>query len=757
MADLAIFALTIALAVAGLVALGLRRRYLAKHRQRGVALAADTYVRAELDSEVATAPVATAVAPRDPPRAVPADVADTDSLAHLDRIGAAVFVHREHILYVNPKAAALRGMRRRDLAGQSAVALFVPDDRGMATDLFHRRLAGEPTPEYYELRMLNRDGEGVEVRCADTVVEHDGAPALMTTAFDVSSFRRRAAVAGADGDRALRTLAGMPEAVLNTDDQGCLIYVNPAACALLGCEDDQGASVHGKRLADLVALVDETDRSPLPDPVERCLREQRPVSLGRSALLLTSDGLEHSIELGVTPLPVVGEAPRGAVVVLRDVAEMRGIARQMSYQASHDALTGLLNRREFEGRLDEALRTMPESAPGHVLCYLDLDRFKAVNDTSGHVAGDHLLRQLAALFREKVRDSDSVARLGGDEFGLLLSGCPLEKARQIADDVCNAVEAFRFVWRDKIFNVSVSIGLVEIGAHSGSVEDALSAADSACYVAKQRGRSRVHVYSSKDEALARHRGEIAWLHLLQNALKDDLFTLVAQPIVAAVSSERGGPACEVLLRLRDGHGHNVSPDVFGDSAQRYHLMPRIDRWVVRASLAAIQAGTLRLPPGRRCTLNLSGQTMGDPTFLEYVVDCLDETGVAGEQLCFEVTETAVITNMTHARRFIDVLHGLNCHFALDDFGSGMGSFANLKNLKMDYIKIDGMFTRNLGEDSVNQAMVAAMVKLARSLDIRVVAEQVETQSALDAVRGMGIDFVQGHVIGEPAPLRSGVN
>ncbi|MFK8014945.1 MAG: EAL domain-containing protein [Gammaproteobacteria bacterium] len=743
MGELGLFAITATAGLIALFAIAYRRRTPQRPSRAPAFPAAAARTRSVSgDTEQAARPATMARQSIMPPPA-----------ALVDNVAGAVVLHREHVLYANPAAATLRGMRQQDLIGQTAVSLFVPDDRGQAADMHRRRLRGDETPPSYSLHMLNRAGEAVPVLCTDTLVEHDGAPALLTTAFDIGHVVKASMVFAAAGQRALATLGSMGDGVVNADSDGRLVFINPAARVLMGLNESTEEAWQGKRLTDLVSLVDEADRKPLSDPIARSLDEGRAVNLGRPALLITAAGEEHAIELRVSPLLAKDGDCQGVVAVLHDVTELRGIARQMSYQASHDALTGLLNRREFERRLSDALVTAPEAVPGHVLCYLDLDRFKAVNDTCGHVAGDHLLRQLAALIREKVRDSDSVARLGGDEFGLLLSGCPLDKARQIADDVCNGVEAHRFVWRDKIFQVSVSIGLVEIGGHSGSVEDALSAADSACYVAKQRGRSRVHVYSSKDEAQARHSGEIAWLQLLQNALKDDQFSLVAQPIVAAASSERGGPACEVLLRLRDRQGVEVSPSAFGESAARYQLMPRIDRWVLRRTLSAIESGALSLPPGRRCTLNLSGQTMGDPGFLEFVVDCFDELGVGGEQLCFEVTESAVITNLTHARRFIDVLHGLNCHFALDDFGSGMGSFANLKNLHMDYIKIDGSFTRNLGEDAVNQAMVGAMVKLARSLGIRVVAEQVESQSSLDAVRRMGIDFVQGHVIGEPAPVR----
>jgi EAL domain-containing protein (putative c-di-GMP-specific phosphodiesterase class I) len=296
--------------------------------------------------------------------------------------------------------------------------------------------------------------------------------------------------------------------------------------------------------------------------------------------------------------------------------------------------------------------------------------------------------------------------------------------------------------------------LVEVGSESGSAEGVLSAADSACYVAKQQGRGRVHVYSTRDEVLARERGEIQWLQRLQHALKENGFELYVQPIIALGGRNSSGPAAEVLLRMRDESGQSIAPARFLASAERYQLMSHIDRWVVQTTLTAIAGGIPHLPAGRTCNINLSAQTLGDDDFLEFVVDVLDHTGVSPDRICFEVRESAVVGQLDHAQRFINVLHGIGCQFALDNFGSGIGSFANLKNLSLDYLKIDGVYTRDLGQDGVNREMVSAMVKLARTLDFQVVAEQVEDQDSFEALRVLGVDFVQGFVIERPRPLSS---
>jgi EAL domain-containing protein (putative c-di-GMP-specific phosphodiesterase class I) len=321
--------------------------------------------------------------------------------------------------------------------------------------------------------------------------------------------------------------------------------------------------------------------------------------------------------------------------------------------------------------------------------------------------------------------------------------------------VCRSVGDYRFVWKDRIFNIGVSIGLVEISRESGTLEELLAAADTACYVAKKQGSGRVAVYSARDEALARHSGEIQWLQRLQGALKENRFQLYHQ-IIVPTHPGNGGPALEVLIRLRDENGQELPPSEFMRAAERYRLMGLVDRWVVQNTLAALGRGALPVPPERSVAINVSGQTLGDLQFLEFVVECLDSTGVAPAQVCFEITESAVVANLEHARRFVGVLHGLGCEFALDDFGSGVGSFSNLKNLPLDYLKIDGSFIRNLGRDTVNQAMVTAMIKLARTLNFKVIAEQVEDAASIEAARRMGVDYLQGFAIGRPQPMQFAV-
>jgi diguanylate cyclase (GGDEF)-like protein/PAS domain S-box-containing protein len=667
----------------------------------------------------------------------------------VETVHDAVLVHRDRILFANSRFLALLNLSAADVVGRPLTDFVAPEYAELVASNLRRRLQGEPAPERYEVELIGAQAQVTRVELSSTVIDSAGETALLLTALEMLPDSSLAPVASRP--RAMATLDAMGESVITVDAEGRIDYINHAAEVLLSQRFDQ---VMGKAFSEVALLVDETDRRSLGDPVRKALTTGGRVTMGRRAVLVPSNaGPERSVEISVTPLRVEGKNIMGLVLVLHDTSELRGLTRQMTYQATHDALTGLVNRREFERRLQEAMDSAQTENLAHALCYLDLDRFKVVNDTCGHTAGDNMLREVASLIKEAVRDSDTVGRLGGDEFALLLVGCPLEKARQIADDVVRSVNDYRFVWKDKIFSIGVSIGLLEIGQGSGAIEDIMNSADSACYVAKKQGGLHVHVYSAREEASARHSGEIHWLQKLQGALRDNKFELYYQPIVHARAGGLRGPAIEVFVRLERENGQPSAPPAeFIRAAERYRLMPHVDRWVVQTVLSALGRGGLKLPVGRSVAINIAGQTLGDSDFLEFVVDCFDHTGATPGDICFEVTESSVVANLDHAHRFIAVLHGMGCEFALDDFGSGLSSFSTLRTLPMDYLKIDGSFINNLAGDAVNQAMVTAMIELSRSLNFRVVAEQVEDQQSLDTVTGMGIDFVQGFVIARPQPL-----
>src|ERR1700730_11139512 len=520
----------------------------------------------------------------------------------VETVHDALLVHRDRILFANSRFLALLNLSAAEVVGRPLTDFVAPEYVELVENNLRRRLLGEPSAARYEVELVGAQGQVTRVELSSTVIDSAGEAALLLTALEM--LPESGPVAVPSRPRAMATLDAMGESVITVDAEGRIDYINHSAETLLGQRFDQ---VMGKAFSEVASLVDETDRRSLGDPVRKALATGGRVTMGRRAVLVPANaGAERSVEISVTPLRSDGKDILGLVLVLHDTSELRGLTRQMTYEATHDALTGLVNRREFERRLQEAMDSAQTENLAHALCYLDLDRFKVVNDTCGHTAGDNMLREVASLIKEAVRDSDTVGRLGGDEFALLLVGCPLEKARQIADDVVRSVNDYRFVWKDKIFSIGVSIGLLEIGQGSGAIEDIMNSADSACYVAKKQGGLHVHVYSAREEASARHSGEIHWLQKLQGALRDSKFELYYQPIVHARENGMRGPALEVFVRLAGEQGQPGAPTAdFIRAAERYRLMSHIDRWVAQRVLSALGRGGTKAPPGRSGANNIA--------------------------------------------------------------------------------------------------------------------------------------------------------
>jgi diguanylate cyclase (GGDEF)-like protein/PAS domain S-box-containing protein len=442
----------------------------------------------------------------------------------------------------------------------------------------------------------------------------------------------------------------------------------------------------------------------------------------------------------------------------RDITEAKRLEEQMAYQASHDSLTGLVNRHELERRLARILDPDGGTSAEHALCYLDLDQFKVINDTCGHVAGDELLRQLGALLQRHVRKRDTVARLGGDEFGILMEHCPVDQATRIANTLRSAIEDYQFAWEQRTFRIGASIGVVPIGDVGGSVTEVLRAADGACYVAKEQGRNRVHIYRPDDVALTRRRGEMQWVARLHEALDLDRLTLFLQPIVPVketfippidiVQCKR----FEILLRIEEKDGSFISPASFLAAAERYNLATRLDRWVVNAALRWMTQAAKAGKEIELCSINLSAQSLGDAGFLEYLLDLLEIAEVERQSVCFEITETSAIANLNSATQFMSTVRNLGCRFALDDFGSGLSSFAYLKNLPVDFLKIDGAFVRDIASDPIDFAMVRSIADVGKVMGKDIIAEYVESEEVLERVKDIGIDYAQGYFIGAPIPV-----
>ena len=665
----------------------------------------------------------------------------------------AIFVWREGLLYVNPAMSFITGHTKEYLLVPTSWETIIhPDDRERIRNNARARLRGENVPRNYEFRIHTKDKEERWVDFTAGVITYNGESAVLGTAFDITD-RKRAEQALRESEERLQvTLESIGDGVITTDVAGRIQYLNPVAEELTGWSNTKA---RGQVLSSVLQLKDENTRKVLPDPVQRCLNEKRNVHFQENALLTHSGGYrEFSIDITASPIRNNADAVMGVVLVLHDVTTLRNMARQMAWQARHDPLTGLINRGEFEVRLEQAIESARSGHTQHALCYLDLDQFKIVNDTCGHIAGDELLKQLTAHLQARVRETDTLARLGGDEFGILLEHCPIEVASETAEMLREVVKKFRFSWKEKIFEIGASIGVVPITTDSGNIVDVLSAADSACYVAKDHGRNRIHVYQPQDIALVKRHGEMQWVHRLNQALGEGRFRLFFQKVLP-LSPDEHEHYGEILVRMVDEQGQMVLPMAFIPAAERYQMMPNIDRWVLSATLAALRDRKPTLGDVSICAVNLSGQSLCDDHFLASVVDILEASTIDPAKICFEITETAAIANLTRAMRFISVLKGMGCRFALDDFGSGLSSFMHLKHLPVDFLKIDGSFVRSMVKDPVDAAMVEAINRIGHVMGIRTIAEAVENQAVLGRLRDLGVNYAQGTVIARPEPFETG--
>jgi len=551
-------------------------------------------------------------------------------------------------------------------------------------------------------------------------------------------------------ERAQVTLASIGDGVITTDVAGRIEFLNGIAEGMTGWSNAEAA---GRSLDQVFRIINESTREAAVNPVETVLRQGTVVGLANHTILIHRDGTELNIEDSAAPIRDRQGHIIGVVLVFHDVTQAHEMARQMSWAASHDALTGLVNRSEFERRLGQ-LAGQTETGRRHGLLYIDLDQFKVVNDTCGHAAGDQMLCQMATLMQAQMREADTLARLGGDEFGVLLENCPLDQAQRIAETILAAISGFRFAWQEKTFMIGASIGLVEIAGERRSAADLLAAADTACYAAKDDGRNRIRAYSAADGEMVRRSGEMNWVARLSRAFDEERFRLHWQPILALQADSREGAHGEILLRMVDDQGQLVPPGSFLPAAERYNLMPRIDRWVVGQALRWLADHPEQAICG---AINLSGQSLSDDRFLDYVLDELACTGVAPGRVCFEITETAAIANLTKAIRFIGALRQQGCQFSLDDFGSGLSSFGYLKNLPVDFLKIDGSFVRNMARSPIDLAMVTAINNIGHVMGLATIAEFVENEELRLLLVAQGVDFGQGYGLARPVPLEEALS
>ena len=658
-----------------------------------------------------------------------------------------------NIIAANPALVEMLGYDSvEDLknAGLTTVLYVNPIDR----ERVFARLEAQGFIKNFEYRLRCKDGSEIVVLensraiCDDddTIIAHEG------TITDITDRKRAETRVFEEKERAQVTLQSIGDGVITTDAEGKVDYINPVAQDLTGWDM---RSARGTPVTELMMIVNEHTRASCENPVMRCLSEGRTITLPDNAVLITKNGDEVPIQDSAAPIRDRIGNIIGSVMVFHDVSKETRLFRQLSYQASHDTLTGLINRREFENRLVAALHEVRGNAEEtHALLYLDLDQFKVVNDTFGHTAGDALLRQLSEIIQTRIRSTDVLARLGGDEFGILLERCSKERAVEVAEDIRCGIEGYRFEWQDSFTTVRCSIGVVLVTSdNNDDVAGLMSSADVACYSAKDMGRNQVHFYRDSDASL-RHE-EMKWVSKITSAVEEDRFELYFQPIIGiGEKNGKGRKHYELLLRMRNEKGDIVGPDQFIPAAERYNLMSTLDRWVIHEALSKLADRGDEVEARYTLAINLSGTSLSEDRFLEFVIDELKKAALPQGAICFEITETAAISNLSRVVHFMQALKKLGCMFSLDDFGSGLSSFTYLKNLPVDYLKIDGQFISNVAEDNVDESMVKAIHEVGNAMGIQTIAERVETKKVLDKLGALGVEFAQGYYIARPTSVAS---
>jgi len=659
------------------------------------------------------------------------------------------------------EGAALLGLEARALRQSfpSFLSFVHPDDRESLCTRMQQRVTA--CAEYkLEYRVMRADGATAWFNAsAQTMCDDRGVPVrTIGIIWDVTERKLQAMQMFEQKELAEVTLGSIGDGVITTGPEGKVTFLNRIAEQLTGWVNRFAIGVD---VADVLHVVDEASGEPVENVARKCLRLRQAVGGWPRNQLITREGRRIAVVDSAAPIWARDGVVLGAVAVLRDVSHERKLTHQLSWHAAHDTLTGLINRHEFETQLAHALATAKNEGQQHALLFMNLDRFSFINDTCGHGTGDLVLQLLAKVLHTQLRDSDVLARLGGDELGVLLTSCPLAQALTIADEIRQAVRDFRFPYDNRSIELSVSIGLVPIDPDSSSMTELMIAADHACSVAKEQGRNRVQLYCESDAVMARRQGDMRWVARLNEALALHHFRLFSQPIVPLQGAPAGHE--EVLMRIDSGNGNGlILPGDFIPAAERYDLMATIDRWVIEhvcRHIAAVRdqvhqrdASAQPAPAPLMYAVNLSGLSLNDPGMLDHITRQFHTYGVDPASICFEITETAIIANLGEAQEFIARLRKLGCRFSLDDFGSGLSSFAYLRSLHVDFLKIDGVFVRDIASNDINRALVRAINEVGHVMGIQTVAEFVEDEAALKVVREIGIDFAQGYAVGKLRPL-----
>jgi diguanylate cyclase (GGDEF)-like protein/PAS domain S-box-containing protein len=648
----------------------------------------------------------------------------------------------------NTAAEKIFGYKSKEVIGQHIGVLF-PNDKVDEEELLINQIINNQSVSHFETTRLTKNKQAIQVSISLSPIKNAqgeivGASKIVRDITRTKHLQQKLAL---EHERLRVTMDSIGDAVITTDNAGVVQYINPAAESLTGWSQHDAV---GQPLVSVFNIIHETTRQRCLNPVELCLAENRIVGLAQNTVLISRDGKEYGIEDSAAPIRDHAGNTLGVVLVFHDVSQQRIMANEISYRATHDSLTGLYNRSEFENILSKSIQSPKAPDAMDALMFLDLDRFKIVNDTCGHAAGDRLLIEITGIIQNCIRNNDTFARIGGDEFSILLEKCNVEKAHEIATLICQSVDNYRFLNKNQKFRIGTSIGLVVIDQHTRSTSEILQAADNACYGAKSAGRNRVHLHYNNNPSLTDYKKETQWINRIEQALEENRFTLFCQRILPL--NHIGKEHAEILLRLIDENGKIIEPSVFIPAAERFHMMSRIDRWVVKNAFDWLQRNDASLSHIDAVSINLSGQSLGDKDFHGYVEQLINSMSLDCSKICFEITETVAITNIANASVFFKQMKQHGVRLSLDDFGSGVSSFSYLKNLPVDYLKIDGQFIKDLIENQIGQATVKCMTEVARITNKQTIAEWVDNVAVETMLKEMKVDFTQGYLKHMPAPI-----
>jgi diguanylate cyclase (GGDEF)-like protein/PAS domain S-box-containing protein len=661
---------------------------------------------------------------------------------------------RENSMYFSPRWRAMLGYSNDHDVPEWRM-LVHPDDLAHVQTQLREHLEGrsELFESVHRMRHATGEWRWIQSRVQGRLDENGRLKRLVGVETDITERKLYEEALFREKESAQITLQSIGDGVVTTDGEARVQYLNPVASELTGWRLDDAV---GRNIDEIFRGFHEETCEPIENPVGVAMRRNRPIKSVRPALLIRRDGNELYVESTAAPIRDPLGGVTGGVLVFHDVSESRELNRRLSYAASHDVLTELVNRREFEQRLERALKSAKARETSYAVLYLDLDQFKIVNDACGHNAGDALLKQIGSLLKSKIRWRDTLARLGGDEFGVLLESCTMDEALRTAEALRENIADYRFTWDDRTFRLGVSVGVVPITAATDDIASLLSAADSACAAAKDAGRNRVYNYQENDIDLMKRRKEMQWAARISNALDENRFELFRQTIQPLQNTSEHGAHYELLIRMRDEQGQLIAPGLFIAAAERYGLMTAIDRWVIAQAFTWLVSEADERERLSLCAINLSGQSLADEKFLPFVIEQFKKSGLSGSCICFEITETAAIASYSQANRFIHALKELGCRFALDDFGTGLSSFGYLKHFPVDFLKIDGSFVKEILHDPIDREMVRSINEIGHLTGKQTIAEFAENTEIITMLRGMGIDYAQGYGVSEPKRLLQAV-